>query len=179
MVGFSLGTDTAGSGRVPAGFNNIVGWKPTPGRVSTEGVVPACSRSIASRCSRCPAPMRARSRNAPVACTIGWAERFKFGVPRQLEFFGDSEYAALYRQAIETLKDDGRHGRAVRLRAVQGGRAAALCRPWVAERTAAVGDFIERPARRAAVWPVTRDIILGGRKYSAVDAFNGQYELAR
>ena len=42
LVSFALGTDTAGSGRVPAGFNNIVGLKPTRGLVSTRGVVPAC-----------------------------------------------------------------------------------------------------------------------------------------
>jgi allophanate hydrolase len=51
--------------------------------------------------------------------------------------------------------------------------------PWVAERTAAVGDFIDKAPGDAGIWPVTRDIILSGRKYSAVDAFNGQYELAR
>ena len=181
LVSFSLGTDTAGSGRVPAGFNNIVGWKPTPGRFSTEAVVPAC-RSL-----DCVSVFALSSADAAeianmvclTGASIGWDRGFKFGVPSQLEFFGDTEYAALYAQAIGRLEELG--GTPVPFDYAPFKAAASLlyAGPWVAERTAAVGDFIESAGPDAGVWPVTRDIILGGRKYSAVDAFNGQYELAR
>ena len=100
LVSFSLGTDTAGSGRVPAGFNNIVGLKPTPGLFSNEGVVPACRSldcvsvfALSLRRCRCRAGRRlhAATRRRPSA------RRFRFGVPRpDAEFFGDDAYAALY-----------------------------------------------------------------------------------
>jgi allophanate hydrolase len=181
LVSFSLGTDTAGSGRIPAGFNNIVGWKPTPRSVSTEGVVPACASldcvSVFALSSADAALVG--SCIGDLGVTIGWDRSFKFGVPRDPEFFGDSEYAALYAQAIAKLEALG--GTAVPFDYTPFKAAAALlyAGPWVAERTAAVGDFIERAGPDAGVWPVTRDIILGGRKYSAVDAFNGRYELDR
>jgi allophanate hydrolase len=181
LVSFALGTDTAGSGRVPAGFNNIVGWKPTPGLVSVEGVVPAC-RSL-----DCVSVFALSSADAAAVggciarfgAARGPDRDFSFGVPREPEFFGDAAYAGLYAQAIARLKDLG--GTAVPFDYTPFKAAASLlyAGPWVAERTAAVGDFIERAGPDAGVWPVTRDIILDGRKYSAVDAFNGRYELAR
>jgi allophanate hydrolase len=181
LVSFALGTDTAGSGRVPAGFNNIVGWKPTPGCVSTEGVVPAC-RSLDCISVFALSSADAATVASCVALTersIRWELGFKFGVPREPHFFGDSQYAALYAQAIAKLMELG--GTAVPFDYTPFKAAASLlyAGPWVAERTAAVGDFIEKAGADAGVWPVTRDIILGGRKYSAVDAFNGQYELER
>ena len=180
LVSFSLGTDTAGSGRVPAGFNNIVGLKPTPGLFSNEGVVPAC-RSLdcvsvfALSCADADAVLG-------VACTargipaIGKA--FRFGVPKPLEFFGDDAYAALYARAVEKLKALG--GTPVEFDYAPFRDAAQLLYsgPWVAERTAAVGAFIEGADDKAGVWPTTRQIVLGGRNYSAVDAFEGQYKLA-
>ena len=180
LVSFSLGTDTAGSGRVPAGFNNIVGLKPTPGLFSSEGVVPACrSLDCVSVFALCCADANAV---LGVACTpratpaIG--KTFRFGVPAPLEFFGDGAYAALYAQAIETLKALG--GTEVEFDYAPFRDAAQLLYsgPWVAERTAAVGAFIESADDKAEVWPTTRQIVLGGRAYSAVDAFEGQYRLA-
>ncbi len=180
LVSFALGTDTAGSGRVPAGFNNIVGLKPTPGLFSTEGVVPAC-RSLdcvsvfALSCADADAVMGVVG--APPA-TPAIGATFRFGVPRPLEFFGDDAYAALYAQAVERLKALG--GTAVEFDYASFRDAAQLLYsgPWVAERTAAVGAFIESAADNAGVWPTTRQIVAGGRKYSAVDAFEGQYRLA-
>jgi len=180
LVSFSLGTDTAGSGRVPAGFNNIVGLKPTPGLFSSDGVVPACrSLDCVSVFALCCADADAI---LGVACTpratpaIG--KTFRFGVPTPLEFFGDGAYAALYAQAIETLKALG--GTEVEFDYAPFRDAAQLLYsgPWVAERTAAVGAFIESADDKAEVWPTTRQIVLGGRAYSAVDAFEGQYRLA-
>jgi len=186
LVSFSLGTDTAGSGRVPAGFNNIVGWKPTPGLLSTDGVVPAC-RSLdcvsvfALSCADADAVLRVVAEPpaaSPPAPPIG--ESFRFGIlrPADTEFFGDAAYAALYAEAIERLKALG--GTAVEIDYAPFRDAASLlyAGPWVAERTAAVGDFIEQAGEDAGIWPVTRQIVTGGRAYSAVDAFRGQYRLA-
>jgi len=180
LVSFALGTDTAGSGRVPAGFNNIVGWKPTPGRLSNEGTVPACASLdcvsiFALSCADAATIVPVVDKLTPQGAGSG---RFTFGVPRQLEFFGDGEYAALYADAIKKLERIG--GTAVPFDYTPFAEAAQLlyAGPWVAERTAAVGNFIEKSDAKAGVWPTTRDIILGGRKYSAVDAFEGQYKLA-
>ena len=182
LVSFSLGTDTAGSGRVPAGFNNIVGLKPTPGLLSTEGVVPAC-RSLdcvsvfALSCADADAVFGAL---APAHTPSAIAPAFRFGVlsDADAEFFGDTAYAALYGQAVESLCGLG--GRAVAIDYAPFRDAARLLYdgPWVAERTAAVGAFIEHADDKAGVWPTTRQIVLSGRKYSAVDAFEGRYKLA-
>ena len=179
LVSFSLGTDTAGSGRVPAGFNNIVGLKPTPGLISNVGVVPACASldcvSIFALSS---------SDAAEVFRTVAGPQMgadftagYTFGVPRQPEFFGDAAYAALYDKAIRKMRDMG--GTAVEFDYTPFLDAAQLLYngPWVAERTAAVGDFIDKADDKAGVWPVTRQIVQGGRKYTAIDAFRGQYRL--
>jgi len=179
LVSFSLGTDTAGSGRVPAGFNNIVGWKPTPDVLSTEGVVPACASldCVSVFALSCIDTDLIRHTLAPVDSVRTFGKIFRFGTPKPLDFFGDAAYATLYGQAIEKLKEMG--GTAVEFDYAPFAEAAQLlyAGPWVAERTAAVGRFIETADAEAGVWPVTRDIILGGRKYSAVDAFEGQYKL--
>ena len=182
LASFALGTDTAGSGRVPAGFNNVVGLKPTPGLLSTDGVVPACKSLdcvsvFALSCADADAILKivAEPQAAP---PIGKA--FRFGVLRQAdaEFFGDDAYAALYLRAVSRLKTLG--GTAVEIDYAPFRDAAGLLYggPWVAERTAAVGAFMEAADDTAGVWPVTRDIVLSGQEYSAVDAFEGQYELS-
>jgi allophanate hydrolase len=179
LVSFSLGTDTAGSGRVPAGFNNIVGYKPTPGFFSNAGVVPACASLdcvsiFALSCSDAALVSESIDDRVLLGLDIG---PFRFGVPRAPEFFGDRAYEQLYARAIERLEAMG--GTAVPLDYAPFQEAARLLYdgPWVAERTAAVGDFIETAGAGAGIWPVTRDIVLGGRQYSAVDAFRGQYRL--
>ena len=180
LVSFSLGSDTAGSGRIPAGFNNIVGLKPTPGLISTEGAVPACASLdcisvFALSCADANAVLDAVT-TPKITPPVG--KSFRFGVPRPLEFFGDQAYARLYAEAVEKLKSMG--GTAVEFDYAPFRDAAQLLYngPWVAERTAAVGAFLEEIHEGAGVWPETRQIILGGREYSAVDAFEGQYELA-
>src|SRR4029077_9169896 len=108
-----------------------------------------------------------------------YGRSFRFGVPEPIEFFGDEAYAKLYAQAFRKLLDMG--GIPTKFDYAPFAEAAQLlyAGPWVAERTAAVGAFIEKADDRARVWPVTRYIILGGRKYSAVDAFEGQYKLKK
>jgi allophanate hydrolase len=190
MVTFALGTDTAGSGRVPAAFNNIVGHKPTRGLLSNRGVVPAC-RSLdcvsifAGTCHDAQAvldvaagfdPADPYSRPAPKTAA-GFPEHFRFGIPSetQREFFGDSEAEALYEQAIERLRSLG--GEPVEFDYAPFGRAAALlyAGPWLAERRWAVGEFFEQHAEQ--MHPVVREIIGQAAKYDAVAAFDGQYQL--
>jgi len=192
QVSFALGSDTAGSIRVPAAFNNLIGLKPTCGSLSTRGVVPAC-RSLdcvavlaltAGDAARVAAVARAfdpddvYSRAAPpLPAARDLTRAFRFGVPdsSQLEFFGDEGYRALFTAALATLESLG--GSAVRVdlepflaagRLLYGG-------PWLAERYCAVGPFID--ARPEAVLPVTRSVISPGRLIPATEAFTGQYRL--
>jgi allophanate hydrolase len=187
LVSFSLGTDTAGSGRVPAGFNNIVGLKPTCGALSTGGVVPAC-RSLdcvsvfastaddAARVLSVAAEFDTADpysrRLTPVSLP---ATRFRFGIPRAPEFCGDSDYARLFEQAARRLENLG--GQRIEIDFEPFAATARLLYegPWVAERYCAVGDFIDK--HPSSVHPVTRQIIAAGRNASAVDAFRSQYRL--
>jgi allophanate hydrolase len=191
MVDFALGTDTAGSGRVPAAFNNLVGLKPTRGRVSATGVVPAC-RSLdcvsvfARTCAEAESVLSVLegfdatdpySRDpGPEAAIPG--ENFRVAVPRpaQREFFGDAQYAALYEQAIARMAAIGGTPVEVDLQPFLAAQALLYEGPWIAERTVQLGDFIA--AHPDAVLPVIRRIVDSGRAYSAADAFAAQYRLA-
>jgi allophanate hydrolase len=190
MVSFALGTDTAGSGRVPAAFNNIVGHKPTRGLLSTRGVVPAC-RSLdcvsifASSCHDAQAVLdvaagfdEADSYSRPRPKTgANIPEAFRFGIlsPAQREFFGDAEAAELYEQAITRLRECG--GEPLEFDYAPFAQAAALlyAGPWVAERRWALGKFFEQHGD--SIHPVVREIIGGAAKYDVVAAFDGQYRL--
>jgi len=191
LCSFSLGTDTAGSGRIPAAFNRLVGLKPTKGLLSTRGVVPAC-RSLdcvsifARTCADAAAVLAIVagydaedpfSRPAtPPTGAAAWPPRIGIPRPEQLEFFGDTESAALFANAVSAWQrlgatlieiDFDPFREAARL-LYQGG--------WVAERYAAIRSFIEH--RPEALHPVTRQIIEGARKLSAADAFDSIYRLA-
>lgn len=193
LVSFALGTDTAGSGRVPAAFNNIVGLKPTKGMLSTRGVVPACrSQDCVSIFAGTVAdaqlvlklaagfdPEDAYSRKAPAAATVAVpvADGFRFGVPSGgLEFFGDGEAATLYRQSIQRLESLG--GVKVDIDFTPFREAARLLYsgPWVAERLAAIRDFALKHPH--SIHEVVRGIILGAQDLTAVDGFQGFYRLA-
>ena len=182
LVSFSLGTDTAGSGRVPAGFNNIVGLKPTPGLLSNKGMVPAC-RSLdctsvfALSCADADAVL-AVAAEPHATPTIGTSFRFGILGTKDAEFFGDAAYATLYAQSIERLKALGGTPVEIDYAPFRDATQLLYSGPWVAERTAAVGAFMESADEKSGVWPTTQQIVLGGRKYSAVDAFEGQYRLA-
>ena len=190
MVTFALGTVTAGSGRVPAAFNNLIGCKPTRGLLSNRGVFPAC-RSLdcvsifAGSCHDAQAVLdvaagfdaadpnsRTRPKNRP-----GFIGNFRFGIlPRgQREFFGDAGAAELYEQAIARLQRCG--GEAVEIDFTPFAQAAALlyAGPWVAERRWALGDFFE--LHGDGMHPVVREIIGGAKKYDAVATFDAQYQL--
>lgn len=189
LVSFALGTDTAGSGRVPAAFNNLVGVKPSRGLVSTSGVVPAC-RSLdcvtvfATSCGEADMIrriMQGRDLSDPFSRELApqplTQEGFSFGVPvaAQREFFGDKEAESLYEQSICRLEALG--GQAVEFDYEPFRHSAELLYsgPWVAERTAAIGEFAT--ANPEAVDATVGKIILAGKSSSAVEAFRGLYRL--
>ena len=183
-VSFSLGTDTAGSGRVPAGLNNIVGLKPSRGLVSARGVVPACQSLdcvsvFALTVPDAVAVLEAArgydaedpwSRNL-TGSAPALPERFTFAFPEQLEFHGDAHAMHAFNEAVDRLERLG--GKPVRIDYSMYLEAAALLYegPWVAERLAAIRPFFEQHADE--VHPVVRKIIEGAAKYSAADLFAG------
>ncbi len=186
LVSFALGTDTAGSGRVPAGFNNIVGVKPTRGLVSTRGLVPACrgldcasvfAGTVADAWQVLEAmagydPDHALSRKAPGRAlhrSVSAGTSFRFGVPSSLEFFGNAEYERLFDVARRELEALGGRPVPVDIEPLVAAGALLYGGPWVAERFAAVGEFIEEHAED--VHPVVRDIILSGKRPSAYELF--------
>lgn len=190
-VSFSLGTDTAGSGRVPASFNNLIGLKPTIGLLSATGVVPAC-RSVDTvsifaltaadaqavlAVAAVPDEADAFSRAAKPFGVDFSAGPFRFGVPRpqDLNFFGNEAAVDLFAQSIERLHALG--GTAVEVDLTPFLEAARLLYegPWVAERYVAIQDFIE--AQPEAVFPPVRTIIEGGKAKTAADAFAASYKL--
>ncbi|MDB5849182.1 MAG: allophanate hydrolase, partial [Rhodoferax sp.] len=187
-VDFSLGTDTAGSGRVPAGLNNIVGIKPSKGLISARGVVPAAQSAdcvsifartvgVAARVLQAAMgydPLDPYSRALPMA-TTAWPAAFRFGVPSQLAFFGDAAAEAAFAQSIQQLEALG--GVRVTIDYTPLAHAAALLyeSALVAERYAAVRSFFDAHAD-AIVEPV-RGILGAGRGYSAADLCDAQTAL--
>jgi allophanate hydrolase len=192
LVSFALGTDTAGSGRIPAAFNNLVGLKPTRGLLSMRGVVPAC-RSLdcvsvfaltAQDASAVfdvaaffdPDDPLARTPDAAVAPRFG--SQFRFGVPRSsdLEFFGNKEGAALFASAIGILETAGGTRVEISFAPFRNTGRLLYGGPWVAERLHATQTLLRDNPK--AMLPVTREIIEEGHRYSALDAYRAQYELA-
>lgn len=192
LVSFALGTDTAGSGRVPAAFNNIVGLKPTKGLISTRGVVPACrsqdvvsvfaltasDASLALSVAAKYDPEDTFARHPPHTITPQELPRvLRAGVPRgPLAFFGDSEAEQLYWESVERFRQLG--AEIVEIDFSPFAEAASLLYsgPWVAERLAAIHDFAT--VNPGAMHETVRAIILGGAKLSAVETFEGLYRLA-
>jgi allophanate hydrolase len=196
LCAFSLGTDTAGSGRVPAAFNNLVGMKPTRGLLSTSGVLPACrSLDCVSIFTSSVADAhliwniaRGFDGNDPYSRTFSpgagaapWlaapGRPFRFGVPddADLQFFGDCETPGLYARAAERLIELG--GIRTRIDFTPYREAASLLYsgPWVAERFAAVGQHILRDPQH--VNTIVADVILSGSNYRAEDAYRAAYRL--
>ena len=186
-VPFALGTDTAGSGRVPAGFNNIVGLKPTPGRVGCSGVVPAC-RSIDCVCVLAltvadaaevlaviegPDPADAYS-----AFRLGAARPsavLRVGVPATPLFSGDAGYAPVFAQAVERLRALGHAVVPLDFAPLLDVARLLYGGPWVAERHTVVQALLEREPD--AFDPSVRRVIEAATSFSATDAFRAQYAL--
>lgn len=193
IVPFSLGTDTAGSGRVPAGFNNIVGLKPSLGLISTHGLVPACrtldcisifaltvddawaALSVASGYDAADSYSRRRPLGRPGAMP----PHLRLGVPLpgQRLFFGDKEYEAGYGKALARLAKLGCE--IVELDVEPFYETARLLYegPWLAERALTAKDLLASDPD--AIHPVTREITIGGLRPTAMDAFAAFYKLER
>lgn len=190
LVSFSLGTDTAGSGRVPAAFNNIIGLKPTRGVLSTFGVVPACRTldCVSIFTLNCQDAARVwqvvksfdnndiYSRQYPQT-TKTIPSSFSFGVPKpnQLKFFGDIAAAELYEQALQQLEAMGAHRVEIDFQPFCQAADLLYSGPWVAERLAAIQPFFNSQGNN--IHPIVRQIISNGSRYTAVDTFKGFYAL--
>ncbi len=191
LVPLALGTDTAGSGRVPAGFNNIVGLKPSLGLVSTYGVVPACRtldcvsvfaltvEDAWTALAAMAGPDRADpySRHRPLAALGGMPPQVKLGVPRpgQRLFFGDRQYEAGYDDALARLARLGCEIVEIDIEPFYETARLLYEGPWVAERTITARSLLASDPD--AIHPVTREIILSGLRPTAIDAFAAFYEL--
>lgn len=194
LASFALGTDTAGSGRVPAALNGLVGLKASKGLLSTAGVVPACrtldcvttftheaaeaSELLALLAQLDPADEYSRANPAwNAASSFGDIRPFRFGVPaaQHLEFYGCSQGPALFQAAVERLQAIG--GVAVPLDFAPFLEAARLLYegPWVAERYSVLGALARQQPE--AVLPVIHAVLAKAPEVSAVDTFRAQYRL--
>lgn len=187
LVPFALGTDTAGSGRIPAGFNNIVGWKPTRGAISCRGVVPAC-KSL-----DCVSLFALTVSDAEQLALIAYGEDaadpfsrasqavvmprplgpLTLGVPAALAWFGDAAQRQAFEAACAALAEQGVH-----LVAVDYQPCAELAHllyegPWLAERHAALAAFLAGHADEMD--PVVAGIIAQADRLSASEAFSAEY----
>lgn len=187
LVGFALGTDTAGSGRVPAAFNHLVGLKPSKGRWSTRGLVPAC------RTLDCITVFADRLEDAALVDSVlaGFDAEDAFsrpladmpirgrriGVPAraQRQFFGDVEAECLYDRALAALAQ-GCELVEIDIEPLLEAAQLLYGGPWVAERTAAVAALLE--SNPLAIDPVVREVIAPGGTMLATELWNGIYRLA-
>lgn len=191
IVDFSLGTDTAGSGRIPAGMNGIVGLKPTLGLLSATGMVPACRTldtisifardiAMAMRVAEVAAGYDAadaysRQLPAPTLSAPPPHPRIGVPIPAQRKFFGDSAAEASYAEDLQRLAALGAEIIELDFEPLHAVARLLYEGPWVAERYAATKRLLETSP--VSFHPVTRTIIEGARGLTAVSAFEATYKL--
>lgn len=189
QVDFALGTDTAGSGRVPAGLNNIVGLKPSRGLISARGVVPAaqavdCVSIFATTVARAAQVLAAALGHdagdpysrAMSLSSAPFGARFRFGVPAAPEFFGDEAARAAFDEAVQRLKDLGGESVPIDFGVFKDCADMLYGSALVAQRYEAIRGFFD--AHEAEVIEPVRSIIGAGRHYSAADLVAAQTRLA-
>lgn len=194
FVPFALGTDTAGSGRVPAAFNNIVGLKPTKGRFSNRGLIPACKSldcisifaltvadaDLVAHQIEAYDALDSYSRKHPKNVPARFSSKLKFAIPNQLNFFGDQQAEKAFQQTVQLLESLNAEITKIDFSDFEKLAAQLYQGSWVAERTTAVEDLLKTNAKDFD--PTVLEIIKNGEKYSAVDAYNAEYlkqDLAR
>ncbi|CEI51120.1 Allophanate hydrolase [Acinetobacter bereziniae] len=187
IVPFSLGTDTAGSGRVPAGHNNIVGLKPTKGWFSTTGLMPACRTldvisifALTSDDAWLVATLMqgndktdAYSRSHPANVATQFSKG-KIAIPAQLEFYGDIESEKAFKIAVERVQALGYEVESIDFTDFNLLARALYNDAWVAERTVAV----EAQVSRQQAHPVIAEIIAQADQFKATDTFKAEYQRA-
>lgn len=192
-VAFALGTDTGGSGRIPAGFNEVVGIKPTVGLVSSRGLVPNCPTidCVSIFCNTVRDgeavlgviegfdPEDPYSRRAPASSGSGPAREFRFGrlAPVDLECFGMTECAELYEAACARFSRLGGRAVAVDFAPFREAGELMFTGPWVAERRSAIAALMD--IDRGGLLDVTRKVLESAVGYSAMDAFAAIHRLYR
>lgn len=189
LVSFALGTDTAGSGRVPAAFNNLIGIKPSRGLLSTAGIVPACrsldcvsvfaatvsdARAVVVM-AQGPDPLDPYSRDGGSASLPHRGLRVGVLAEADRCFDGDGGSEALYDAAVERMRALGAEILTFDYAPFREASALLYAGPWVAERLAAIAAF--HAAHAGALDPTVRGIIESGSAYSAADLFVAQYRL--
>ena len=188
---FSLGTDTAGSGRIPAAFNNIVGTKPTPGLVSTEGVFPAC-KSI-----DCVSIMTLTAADADIVLNVmksneqdrgneaqfhptprsisNFIKPVRVGVPTNCQFLDDGQYQKSFAKAVENAKGLNVEFVAIDIDPFVKAGKLLYDGPWVSERFAVTEEFLK--SNPDSFDPSVKQIIESGAPYSAAQGFRAIYQL--
>jgi len=191
LVPLALGTDTAGSGRVPAMLNNIVGLKPSLGMISTAGLVPACrtldcisvfALTTDDAVTALDAMTGADaadpfSRDRPLAEITPMPSRLRLGVPRngQLIYFGDKAAEAAYADALKRWAALGAELVAFDLEPFYEVARLLYEGPWVAERYLVIRDLLASAPDQ--IHPVTREITAAGARLTAADTFAALYRL--
>jgi allophanate hydrolase len=197
QVTFSLGTDTAGSGRVPAALNNIVGLKATKGLLSCTGVVPACKSldcvtlfansvdelnqllDISAQLDDkdCYSRANIEENSIDKYQPENYLSTLKIGVPKksQLAFFGDNNAQKLFEKNVKTLKKAGAEVITINFQPFLDAAKLLYEGPWVAERYAAIEAFFIKDPKQCL--PVIETIIGGATEHSAVSAFKAMYRL--
>ncbi|MET0530595.1 MAG: allophanate hydrolase [Microvirga sp.] len=187
LVPLALGTDTAGSGRVPAAFNGLIGLKPSKGRWSASGLLPAC-RSL-----DCITVFAQDAQDAALVDHVvaGFDEADvysrhlpdaplgkRMGIPlaANCPWFGDLHAEFLWQRSLERLAQQGHELVEIDIAPLLEAAKLLYNGPWVAERTAAMEDVLR--TMPDAIDPTVREIVSVGEGMSAVDAFRGQYQLA-
>ncbi len=188
QVPFAVATDTAGSGRVPAALNGVVGFKPSRGLISAVGLVPACKSldciTVMAGCiddvDRVLDIVAATDDDDPWSRPRGprhSGNAIRLGLPPEsdLDFFGDAHMQAAHLDVRNRLERGGWSTVEIGLRPFLDAGALLYQGPWVAERLVEFADFLA--AKPDSIHPVVRDILRSGEKYTAVDAFRAQQRL--
>lgn len=187
LVPFALGTDTAGSGRVPAALNNIVGLKPSKGRLSNRGVFPACKSldcvsvfaltvkdaELVAQIATAYDAKDSYSRRNPCTAPARFSTSPHFAIPAQLNFYGDTQAEYAFQQVVARLQSLGITISKIDFTAFEKLALQLYQGAWVAERTAAVDHLL---ANHVEVFdPTVATIIRQGHNYTAVDAYQAEY----